>query len=144
MEIYHDVESQSFDVIGETPKTDTKDKDTKTFMTEIYEDIDDTPKLDEELPSEQISAPNNTPATTSPDSYSIKKNQIESYIQTLKTNKIYSPTQIRREITALNRHLEKLLQAEKNKINYEDFKNHIIASYKMNNNVHASLKNMYT
>ena len=140
MEVYHDVSSQSFDVIGETPKTDNKYN--KTFPTEEYDENDNVPKLDEDL-SEHICVPCNTPRT-SLDSYAVKKNQITEHIQTLKTNKVYSPTQIRREIAAINRHLYKLLQAEKNGISFEEYKNRIVESYKLNNNVHVSLKNIYS
>jgi|SRR3989344_5644047 len=140
MEIYHNTSSQSFDIINETPKTDDKK------ITFNAENDSEMPKLDEDLISpEYVKVPCNTPTATKeqPDSYEHKKNQITEYMQMLRTNQIYSPIRIKREIVAFSRHLEKLLLAEKKGIPFEKFKNHIITSYQSNNNVHVALKNIY-
>lgn len=133
--------TQSFDIIDETPKTGNTSQSFENILTETDDDV----KLDEELENSFVNVPCNSPAFSSPDhddNYSVKQNQISQILKTLKDAKTRDK-KTKHEITALTRHLEKLCYAEKQGVKFEDYKQNIVNSYKLNKNTNEVLKNMY-
>lgn len=104
-------------------------------------------KLDEDL----LDVPNNSPIHENAyirkhsfrlDNYILKQIQIKNIITELKeSNRLKNKIKI--EINALERHLNKLIMAEKSGEKYEDFRDRIIESYKTNKNVNQILRTLY-
>jgi hypothetical protein len=85
--------------------------------------------------------PNNTPVHTEmPENYEIKKKQIEMNIQILRGSKTSSA---RSEIRAMKRHLDKLEESMKNKVDFAEFRLKTAEKYKTDKNVNLILKRMY-
>lgn len=131
--------NNSFEIIDNTPKTDTETKKFNSYeILPLNDDVDndDIPILDEDG-TELLKVPQNSPSNTFTESYQTKKVQVQGLILELK--KINA----RKELKCLERHYEKLDESEKKNIPYCDFKNKMIETAKYDKNMNGVLKKLY-
>lgn len=136
--------NNSFDIIGDTPKTGEASKNKKFSSYDILpetnesENDDDIPTLDED--GTQLKAPQNSPSINFKDTFMTKQTQIQNLICELKKDK---SSNARRDIKCLERHLEKLYESEKNNLDFHEFKNKMIETAKNDKNMNVILKKLY-
>jgi hypothetical protein len=146
--IHKTVSTQSFEILGETPKTNNKDCSYDVLPNDSSlekNDYDDEPQiLDEDIENindidNKLYVPYNSPLK---ESYYSKKEQVKNVMLLLKESGINAKT--RREIRALERHLEKLEENEKNDVDYFKFKTMMVENAKNDKNMNQSLKELYS
>lgn len=131
--------NSSFEIIGDTPKTENKSTKFNSYEILPEEDNDDIPMLDEDE-TDVLKVPQNSPAHTYTESYQTKKMQIQNLMMLLKqTNTSHS----RREFKCLERHFEKMVEAEKKSLIFSEFKSKMIETAKNDKNMNEILKKMY-
>lgn len=130
--------NNSFEIIDETPKTDTNTKKFSSYdiLPSNNDNDEDIPILDEDC-TESLKVPNNSPQVTFTESYQTKIVQIQNMIADLKKNNM------RKEIKCLERHCEKLIDSEKKNLPFLEFKNKMLETAKNDKNMSSILKKMY-
>jgi hypothetical protein len=132
--------SQSFEVLGETPKTNDKD-----CSYDILDDDNEPQTLDEDIidNNDKIKVQHDFLEKNylQKENYSFQKERTKNAIYLLKESK--QNTNTRREIRSLERHLEKLEESEKNNVDYVKFKENMNENAKNDKNMNKSLRNLY-
>jgi hypothetical protein len=135
--------TQSFEVLGDTPKTNNKEM-SYDLLPDENENENEPQLLDETLDDNNTNQPpqiSTQKKVSEADSYASKKDQINNTICQLR--KSGQNSNIRKEVRALERHLEKLEEAQKNDIDYTKFKENMIENAKNDKNMNKSLKQLY-
>ncbi len=130
--------NNSFEIIGDTPKTDenTKKFNSYDILPSYNEDDEDIPVLDEDG-TELLKVPHNSPSNTYAESYLTKKTQVQILMTELKKKNM------RKELKCLERHYDKLVESEKKNILFCEFKSKMVETAKNDKNMNDVLKKLY-
>lgn len=152
--MHQTVSTQSFEVLGETPKTNNKECSYDILPNDSgleqnndydnYDNYDNEPQMLDEAIDDIMQVPQNSPqkGNLKPDSYGSKKEQIKNAIYLLK--ECGQNMKTRREIRSLERHLEKLEESEKTNVDYLKFTNMMKTNVKTDKNMNEYLKKIYS
>lgn len=136
--------TQSFDIFGETSKTNECSYD--VLPNDEYNDFDEEPQILDEEFDDKLKVPYNSPLKEELqiESFSSKREQIKYKLSLLSSQKEHGQSaKTRRDIRALERHLEKLGECEKNGTDFSKFKSMMVENAKNDKNMNLYLKQIY-